>query len=198
MRTWDSWQQHRTGDRPIDFEDYEAVGTFRNALSMHCEEVYHEASADDRGKIVERMFKALTDTFSDPRGVRRPTCVKDLSQLCEVPESEIIRVVEIFRQLNRCFLTPPNGVPLGSRSIIDLSHESLMRGWTRLTAWAEEERASAVIYTRLSQDAAWCAQGQGGLWSNPELELGLRWKQENHPTAAWATSHHRLPNRWTS
>jgi tetratricopeptide (TPR) repeat protein len=186
MRTWDYWQQHRIDDRPMDFGDYEAVGTFRNALSMHCEEVYQEASADDRGKIVERMFKALTDTYSDPRGVRRPTSVHDLSVLCAVPESEITRIVEIFRKLNRCFLTPPNGVPLGPRSIIDLSHESLMRGWTRLTAWAEEERASAAIYIRLSQDAAWCAQGQGGLWSNPELELGQRWKQENHPTAAWA------------
>jgi tetratricopeptide (TPR) repeat protein len=186
MRTWDYWQQHRVGDRPMDFEDYEAVGTFRNALSMHCEEVYLEASEDHREKLVERMFKALTDTFSDPRGVRRPTCVQDLSVLCEVPETEVIRIVEVFRQHNRSFLTPPGGVSLGSRSIIDLSHESLMRGWTRLAGWAEEERASATIYMRLSQDAAWCAQGQGGLWSNPELELGLRWQQENHPIAAWA------------
>ena len=186
MRTWDYWQDNRSEDRPMDFEDYEAVGTFRNALSMHCEEVFQEASADHREEIVERMFKALTDTFSDPRGVRRPTCVQDLSVLCEVPESDIIRIVEIFRQMKRCFLTPPNGVALGPRSIIDLSHESLMRGWMRLTSWAEEERAAAAIYMRLSQDAAWCAQGQGGLWSDPELELGLRWKQENQPTAAWA------------
>ena len=192
MRTWDYWQQHRVDDRPIDFEDYESVGTSRNALSMHCEEVYLEASSDHKEKVVERMFKALTDTFSDPRGVRRPTCVQDLSVLCEVSESEVIRIVEVFRKLNRCFLTPPNGVPLGSRSIIDLSHESLMRGWTRLTGWAEEERASATIYMRLSQDAEWCAQGQGGLWSNPELALGLRWREENHPTAAWAQRYNAL------
>ena len=50
MRTWDSWQQHRSGDRPIDFEDYEAVGTFRNALSMHCEEVYPGSECGWPGK----------------------------------------------------------------------------------------------------------------------------------------------------
>ena len=67
-----------------------------------------------------------------------------------------------------------------------------MRGWTRLTGWAEEERASATIYMRLSQDAEWCAQGQGGLWSDPELALGLRWREENHPTAAWAQRYNAL------
>src|SRR5581483_12306022 len=29
----------------------------------------------------------------------------------------------------------------------------------------------------------------GGLWRNPELELGLRWRRENRPTAAWAGRH---------
>jgi tetratricopeptide (TPR) repeat protein len=185
MRTWDYWQ-NRGSQSPIDFEDYEAIGTFRNALSTHCEEAYQEGSAETGEKVVEKIFKALTDTFSDPRGVRRPTCVQDLAAICEAPESEVIRVVEVFRKLNRCFLTPQKNVPLSSRSIIDLSHESLMRGWTRLTGWTEEERASAAVYVRLSQDAAWFAEGQGGLWANPELEIGLRWNKLNRPTAAWA------------
>jgi hypothetical protein len=186
MRTWNHWRQHNANDRSLDFEDYEAIGTLRNALSMHCEEAYQEARAGYAEKVAERMFKALTDTFSDPRGVRRPTTVKELSAVCEVPEMEVIRIVEMFRQAERSFLTPPNRVALNSRSVIDLSHESLMRGWTRLTGWAEEERASAAIYVRLSQDAAWFAEGQGGLWSNPELDLGLSWKQANQPIAAWA------------
>ena len=81
----------------MDFEDYEAVGTFRNALSMHCEEVYLEASADHRRKLSsECLRRSHTDTFSDPRGVRRPTCVQDLSVLCEVPENEVVRIVEVF------------------------------------------------------------------------------------------------------
>ena len=38
----------------------------------------------------ERIFKALTDTFSDPRGVRRPTSVAELAAICEAPEGEVI------------------------------------------------------------------------------------------------------------
>lgn len=186
MRTWDYWQVHRESDRPIDFEDYEAIGTFRSALSMHAEEAYEEASKDHGTRIVEQIFKALTDTFSDPRGTRRPTSVQYLAAISDMPEAEVIRVIEVFREPKRNFLMPPSKVPLNSRSIIDLSHESLMRCWTRLAAWAEEERVSASFYVRLSQAAAWFTEGSGGLWSNPELELGLRWRRDNRPTAAWA------------
>ena len=81
---------------------------------------------------------------------------------------------------------PPARVTLTPRSIVDVSHESLMRCWQRLIAWAEEERAAAAFYVRLSQAAAWHAQGAAGLWRDPELELALRWRQETKPTAGWA------------
>lgn len=186
MRTWDHWQSHVLADEPIDIADYEAVGTMRNALSSHAEEAYQEAGSESSRKIVERMFKSLTDTFSDPRGVRRPTSVQELAAVCEASVSDVIEVVEIFRRPGRTFLMPPPKVQLDSRSIIDLSHESLMRCWTRLIAWAEEERLSATRYVRLSQAASWFEEGSAGLWRNPELEIGLRWKRENNPIQAWA------------
>jgi tetratricopeptide (TPR) repeat protein len=186
MRTWDYWDLHRRSDEPIDIEDYQAIGTLRNALSIHAEESYEEVRKENGQKIVERMLKALTDTFSDPRGVRRPTSVQDLAAICEVSEEEVIQIIEIFRGPKCSFLTPPCPVALEPPSIIDLSHESLMRCWTRLATWAKEEQASASVYVRLSQAARWFAEGTAGLWRTPELELGLRWRRENRPTAAWA------------
>ena len=56
-----------------------------------------------------------------------------------------------------------------------------MRGWTRLIAWAEEERVAAEFYARLARAAAWHEQGTAGLWRDPELTLGLRWRDENRP-----------------
>ncbi len=187
-RTWAYWEQHHQPGELIDIPAYEAIGTLRNALSLHAEEAYQETT--DRGRqITERMFKALTDTFSDPRGVRRPTSVSELAEICEATDAEVIEVVEIFRRPERAFLMPPSTVPLDARSIIDLSHESLMRRWTRLVKWAEEDRLSASLYTRLSQAAQWFDEGSAGLWRDPELALGLRWKRETRPTPAWG---HRL------
>ena len=82
---------------------------------------------------------------------------------------------------------PPAPVPLAPDTIIDLSHESLMRCWTRLRGWVEEERAAATVYLRLTRAAQWFDDGTAGLWRDPELGLGLKWRAERRPTAAWAS-----------
>jgi tetratricopeptide (TPR) repeat protein/energy-coupling factor transporter ATP-binding protein EcfA2 len=186
MRTWHYWRSHRRADEPIDMADYEAIGTMQRALSLHAEEAWAEAGSEAARRIAERLFKALTDSFTDPRGVRRPTAVAELAAVCEGSEADVTRVLELFRRAGRSFLMPPADVPLNSRSVVDLSHESLMRQWDRLAAWADRERISAERYVRLSRAAAWNAEGSAGLWRDPELELGLQWRSENRPTAAWA------------
>ena len=185
MRMWDHAHGDGVAGRPIDLEDYAAVGTLRDALSIHADEACAEAEAAAGATAVERIFKALTDTFSDPRGVRRPTTIAGLAAICQLSEETVIRVVEIFRRQGRSFLTPPPIVALGPGSVVDLSHESLMRGWRRLIQWAQEERAAAALYARLSREASWWAEGAASLWSDPELELGLRWRRDNEPTVAW-------------
>jgi tetratricopeptide (TPR) repeat protein len=185
-RTWAHWADAGMADRAIDIEDYEAVGGFRASLSRHADEAFEEADRAGRARTTERVFKALTDTVTDQRGVRRPTPVGSLADITECTEAQVIEVVEIFRRPGRSFLMPPASVPLTRGSIIDLSHESLMRCWGRLITWAEEERAAASFYKRLSQAAAWHAEGTAGLWRNPELEFAQRWRGDTAPTAAWA------------
>jgi energy-coupling factor transporter ATP-binding protein EcfA2 len=98
MRTWDCWLARNDPDGPLDVDDYEDVGTLRQALSVHAEETYQEAGSDRARAVAERVFKALTDTFSDPRGVRRPTSIGDLAAISGATEAEVIAVVEVFRQ----------------------------------------------------------------------------------------------------
>lgn len=186
MRTWDHWSRHDRPGTPIDLANYEAVGALKNALSIHAEEAFEETGSERAKCVTERIFRALTDTFTDPRGVRRPTSVAELAAISEALEAEVIEVVEVFRRPGRSFLMPPASVPLTADVVVDLSHESLMRCWTRLMKWAQQERASTALYARLSREATWHEEGAAGLWDDPELELGLRWRRENRPTAAWA------------
>src|SRR5262249_35055248 len=151
MRSWDHWSARADAERPLDVEDYEAIGTFAHALSLHAEEAYAEAGTAARQHLVSHIFKALTDTHSDPRGEPRPTSIAQLAAIGEAPEAEVMEVVDLFRRPGRSFLMPPAQVPLTPRAIVDVSHESLMRCWDRLIAWAEEERTGATFYLRLSQ-----------------------------------------------
>jgi tetratricopeptide (TPR) repeat protein len=186
MRTWEHWQDSGRAGEAIDIADYEAVGTMGFALSNHAEEAYQETVSEGIQQVAERVFKALTDTFSDPRGIRRPTPLQELASIGGAPESDLMRVIEIFRRTGRSFLMPQPSVPLTPETIVDISHESLMRCWTRLIAWAEEENQSALAYTRIAQAAKWFQAGSAGLWRDPELELGLGWRRQAQPTAAWA------------
>ncbi|HEX5168600.1 MAG TPA: hypothetical protein VFW11_05460, partial [Cyclobacteriaceae bacterium] len=62
----------------------------------------------------------------------------------------------------------------------------LMRIWTRLSAWVEEEFESAQMYKRLSEAAAMYQIGKTGLWRPPDLQLALNWQRKQRPTRAWA------------
>lgn len=186
MRTWDEWRRSSEPDSAMDLEHYERVGGMRNALSLHAEEAYAEAITETSADVVSTVFKALTDTTSDVHGIRRPTSIDNLAAICQVKQATIETVVETFRRPGRSFLMPPASVALDGQSVIDISHESLMRCWTRLLAWTEEERASAQMYRRIAQASIWFTHGTGGLWRDPELELGLQWRAQNHPTIAWA------------
>ena len=186
MRTWEHWTERPTPRGPVDLEDYDGVGDMRHALSRHAEEAFQDAAGGRGALVAERMFRALTDVVSDPRGVRRPCALGELAAIADAPEADVAQVVEVFRKPGRSFLMPPAPVPLDSGVIVDLSHESLMRCWTRLQGWARDERASAEVYLRLTRAAKWHEDGTAGLWRDPELGLGLKWRAEHRPTPAWA------------
>ena len=81
---------------------------------------------------------------------------------------------------------PSSHISIGPESTIDISHESIMRVWTRLRKWVEEESRSAGLYLRLSKSAELYQEGKTGLWINPELQLALQWKDQAKPNATWA------------
>lgn len=185
MRTFIVWKEKDT-DQPIDIADYRQIGTMKHALSQHAEEAYHELTGSREKLICEKMFKALTDKRIGTKGVRHPQTFKNLLLITGATEAELTNVINVFRKSGRAFIMPPHNVPHSPSTVVDISHESLMRVWDRLQAWVEEESESKQIYLRLSDAAELYAKGKGSLLRNPELQIGLFWKDKNNPNAAWA------------
>ena len=186
MRTWDEWNKHHAEGEPIDLRHYEAIGTMKEALSQHAEEAFRELGDENGRQIAERMFKSLTDLGSDARGVRSPRPLEEICALTNAGEPEVVEVIEAFRRPGRSFLMPPASHPLRAGSIIDISHESLMRIWKRLIHWVDEEARSAQTYLRISKAAARFQEGKAGLLHDPELQLAVNWREEARPNAVWA------------
>ncbi|MGL1889164.1 MAG: High-affnity carbon uptake protein Hat/HatR [Reichenbachiella sp.] len=184
MRSWQFWLNHRREDEPMDLKHYNAIGTLREALSQHANEAFDSLSKREQ-QICESMFKALTERGTESSGIRRPTKVETIAAISGVTEDEVGRVVDKFREPGRTLLMPPYGVKLDSDTVIDISHESLMRIWTRLKAWLDEESRSSEMYLKLSESAERFQLGRAGLWKMPDLQLALNWQEENKPTLVW-------------
>jgi WD40 repeat protein len=191
MRAWDHWKKNEAETRPFDLADYEAIGGMEEALSRHADEAYNELTDERSRLIAERIFKGLTEKGSDNREIRRPVVLKELCALSEADISEVRAVIEIFRREGRSFLMPPAHVPLDEDSLIDISHESLIRNWQRLKAWVNEEALSAQIYRRLAETAALYERGEAGLWRDPDLQIALNWREKNIPNQMWASRYHK-------
>ena len=185
MRTWTHWRELDDADRAINKTDYDSVGTMSDAMSLHANEAYEELSP--RGKeICEMMFKTITEKGSDNKGLRHPSGVKTIKSIAGCTSEELFEVVEKFRIPSRSFITPRQNVPLTDDSIIDLSHESLMRLWDRLREWVDDEASSVQMYLRLSEASAMYQQGKTSLWRPPDLQLAINWRDQHKPTLTWA------------
>ena len=186
MRTWDYWYNINKPDEPVGLEHYEAIGTMSKALSMHAEEAYNEIGDDNGKEICEKLFKSLTEKRDDGRGIRHPGIIKDICELAETDIKELTRIIDIFRMPGRSFLMPPAGTEITEETVIDISHESLMRVWDRLITWVQEEIESAELYTRLAQSAELYQEGKTGLWRDPELLMAINWQTNQNPNEVWA------------
>lgn len=186
MRTWDYWENQGTPQAPLDLEHYEAIGSMARALSLHADQIYERLPNDRSRQITETIFRCLTDRGADNREIRRPTQLGEICAAADASLNETITVIEEFRASHRSFLMPPAVINLNINSIIDISHESLMRNWNRLRDWVNEEASSANTFRRLAETAELNNQGKAGFLRDPELTIGLNWKQEQNPNKAWS------------
>ncbi len=185
MRTWENKEKSALEGDPMDLAQYKAVGTMAHALNQHANEAFEELSEKQK-KLAALIFKCITVKGNDNRGIRRPTKFKDIVAITRSNEKDVKETLEVFRKSGRGFIMPPAGVELLPDTMVDISHESLMRNWKRLEEWVDEEYDSAQMYQRLSEAAVLYQNGVAGLWRDPELSVALEWKQDNNPHEAWA------------
>lgn len=185
MRTWDHWQKLNDPERPLSYTDYDSVGTMTNAMSRHADEAYEEL--DNRCKeVCKKMFRAITEKGPDNRGIRRPTVFSTLRSIIDCTTEELITVIEKFRLPSGSFITPRFDIPLTDDSVIDLSHESLIRLWDRLGVWVDEEASSIQMYLRLAGASSLYQYGKTGLLKPPDLQVAINWRDTEKPTLKWA------------
>ncbi|MGD9250070.1 MAG: pentapeptide repeat-containing protein [Desulfobacterales bacterium] len=184
MRTWSARAQ--AGGTALDLAHYEQAGTIRQALRKHADEALADLNAPEH-RIAKRMFQALTETDAANRRIRRPAHLDRIAAICgeTVTPADIRALIERFNSDNRNFLVLSTRAD-GDDPLVDISHESLIRQWTTLAGWVDEEAESLRIYRRLAESAELHAAGQAALYKEADLQVALEWQGRQRPNAAWA------------
>lgn len=177
MRTWDAWQAAGSVGA-LDIAHYEQVHTIHHALDSHANEVLGEL--DERQQdIAKKLFQALTAVDAGNRRIRRQVYLDEVCVLTGALSTEVMEVINVFRGQGRSFLVLSSVSP-DDNSLIDISHESLIRQWGKLNEWVDEEMELAKIYRRLEETSQLYDLGKTVLYQNVDLQQALYWR-ENIP-----------------
>ena len=172
----------------LSLEHYRSVGGFLEALSSHADEALAELKDDRQKQVAERIFRRLTKREEGERDTRDPTTLRELVGITEAPVEEVIRVINVFSQPGRSFLTPylETSPTPALDTIIDISHESLIRQWDTLKTWVIDEAKSADTYLRLEDTARLYRAKNADPYRGLDLRTALEWRKTEKPTEAWA------------
>ena len=186
-RMWDHWvdkeklnrkdleQRNAEDIPPISLKHYKGVGTVKMALARHAEEAYKDLDTEEKRIICQRIFRAMVEKGSDGNASSRAVTVKEMMDVTGRSMKEVRLVVYTFSQSGRRFLNAPPAAEIDEDTVVSIAHESLIKRWSRLKGWANDETEAAEMYGRLCAAAALYHEGKGSLWKNPELTMGLKW-----------------------
>ena len=167
----------------LTLDDYKAIGGLENALNSHADAVLENirtvlGTATDH--TAERLFRALVSGSTPSDATRRPVPLAELIDIA-TDEKGVRTIVHAFRA-NECnFLMPDPAVPLAATTVIDISHESLIRQWKRLSQWVVREAVAAQQWRRLNDRLV-----LGEPLRDRMLDNMVAWREETGPNAAWA------------
>ncbi|QTR51830.1 WD40 repeat domain-containing protein [Candidatus Thiothrix anitrata] len=165
--------------------EYQQLQGLRGTLNRHAERTFAELDSEEQA-LAEVMFRALTERSKDGQDIRRPLKVQALLDMTGADLPTLTRIVDTFRQPGRNFLMPPPQVALTADTVLDISHESLIRQWQRLQGWVAAEGDKAAMYLRLLEGAQRHADGRGELWRGTDLAVAREWREKTQPNGAWA------------
>ena len=155
----------------------------------HADAVMASAAPDERREwTIEAVFRALTDVNSEGSAIRRPLPFRKLCAVTGATPEELRPILDAFRASGVSFLTPYAPGPIDDTTPIDISHEALIRCWSKIgdkpDGWLQKEIREGLGWRALLFQADNFLSDRTNVLSAPATDLGeRRLKQRNE---AWA------------
>ncbi|WP_454458006.1 nSTAND1 domain-containing NTPase [Thauera phenylacetica] len=176
----------------LGVEHYRAEHGLAGLLSAHADAVQARAERQCFGgeatRVVEDLFRALTDINAEGQAIRRPCALERLVAVTGATESALRCVVDAFRADGVSFLKPYGHEPLRADELIDISHEALIRCWRRVAeareGWLAREFRNGLVWRALLVQADSFERDPGNVLGATTTDERERWLRRRNP--AWA------------
>ncbi len=182
MLMWEDAVRRATpGARPIlDTRIVDEAGGLAELLSSHADAVMAKAAPHQRGRrIVEGAFRALTDVNAEGSAIRRPLSFKALCRAAGARAQALSPILDAFRAPGVSFLTPYAPAPIDDETIIDISHEALIRCWRKVgdkpDGWLQREIRAGLRWRTMLFQAEGFADRRSGILSASAAGEGEVW-----------------------
>jgi hypothetical protein len=191
LRTYREWERSGATGR-LELAHYERVGGIERALDVHGNEILAELS-EPAQRTAATLFRGLT-VAQGGVALRRPRRMQQLYDVAGAQSAEARRqvddIVGRFARRDNSFLMLSSR-ELAPATVVDITHESLIRKWNKLEAWVREETRSAEWYADLSRDVLRYRSGEVSLWQDPELAGVQKRRTDEGWNEAWANQYRK-------
>ena len=165
---WELWQ--RREGRRLTISAYKAIGGLEGALEQQANSIYEQMNKTEQ-ETCRRVFLRLTQPGEGSEDTKR-----------RVPMNQLGDPRLISSVINR--LTNVRLITTEKDSFVEVSHEALIRSWTKLRSWIEGDREALRTQHRLTEAAAeWigASHNNGYLYQGARLAEAEEWS--NTPEA---------------
>ena len=191
LRTYGAWERAGATGR-IEREHYNSIGGIEEALDRHGNEIM-SGLGPNAASSVEKIFRSLT-VMQGGVALRRPRKLGHLYDIAgaSTPEArqQVDAIISAFAARQNSFLMLSTR-ELTPDTIVDITHESVIRKWGQLKTWVREESRSAEWYADLARDVVRHRNKTASLWQDPELASVEQRRRDDGWNEAWAEQYRR-------
>ena len=128
---------NRRDGRRLTHAAYEAIGRVRGALEQRAERIYNQLDREQQ-QVCRRLFLSLAQPGEGGHYTRRQAPLSDVLP-AQSGQEAVKSVLEKLTGPDARLLTIRGGGPDDDEPIIDVTHEAILRGWSRLRSWLEQD-----------------------------------------------------------
>ena len=152
---------------------YDELGGLTGALGRRAEEI-HDGFGEPEREVARRLFTRLVAPGEGTADTRRRVLRSELGA-----DAAVDRVIESFGAAR---LLAFDHDPVTREPTVEVAHEALLREWSRLRGWLDDDRDGLRVHRHLTLAAAgWEASGRdaGELYRGGRLETASSWAREH-------------------